>query len=462
MYRGAEPVPGVAEVLAARAGRGDDVVYVTNNSMHYRADYVTRLSAMGCPVSADRVVSSARATALHIQRHGPGIHRVLAFGASGLERELRDVGLEVVTTGHAATRMHQEGIDGWTAAGAPDAVVTGLDPALTYLRLAAAADCIRAGARFIATNRDPVYPTERGLRPGAGSIAAALEATTRVTPLTSIGKPEPHLFEMAAEAVGRSPEDAIVIGDGIGTDLAGAQAVGARSVLMLTGITTPADVEALPHHERPDAVAATADELAAALDDLSDQQVRRRRRHTPAAPTMALSPAVSHPGRPARDVRGPHVELGAQVVAGRLVDECDVERMPVDRPQLGQRQPDLLGSAAYSSDSVRSETVRSSVLRRDRHALRIERPRGCSATDGTIPACQFEVGARSSVMPRAVSSAHRSLSSIAAAPWAMRSGSTTSARRTCAAPPHSPAWIVMRNPLARAASNERPWRSGSG
>ena len=64
--------------------------------------------------------------------------------------------------------MHQEGIDGWAAAGAPDAVVTGLDPALTYLRLAAAADCIRAGARFIATNRDPVYPTERGLRPGAG------------------------------------------------------------------------------------------------------------------------------------------------------------------------------------------------------------------------------------------------------------------------------------------------------
>ena len=54
------------------------------------------------------------------------------------------------------------------------------------------------------------------------------------------------------------------------TDLAGAKAIRAWSVLMLTGITTPADVEALPHHERPDAVAATADELAAALDDLSD------------------------------------------------------------------------------------------------------------------------------------------------------------------------------------------------
>ena len=76
-------------------------------------------------------------------------------------------------------------------------MVVGLDPQLTYLRLAAAADCIRAGARFIATNRDPVYPTERGLRPGAGSIVAALEATTGVTPV-SIGKPEPYLLELAA------------------------------------------------------------------------------------------------------------------------------------------------------------------------------------------------------------------------------------------------------------------------
>jgi HAD superfamily hydrolase (TIGR01450 family) len=268
VYRGADPVPGVAEVLADRASRGDDIVYVTNNSMHYRADYVARLSAMGCPISADRVVSSARATALHLVTHETGIRRVLVVGAGGLERELRDVGLDVVTAAHAATRMHQEGVDGWTAAGSPDAVVTGLDPALTYLRLAAAADCVRAGARFIATNRDPVYPTERGLRPGAGAIAAALEATTGVTPL-SIGKPEPHLFESAAEAAGRKPVEAIVIGDAISTDLAGAKAIGARCVLMLTGITTRDEVEALPPEGRPDAIAADAAELAAALDRLA-------------------------------------------------------------------------------------------------------------------------------------------------------------------------------------------------
>jgi 4-nitrophenyl phosphatase len=271
VYRGADPVPGVAALLAERVASGDDVVYVTNNSMHYRADYVARLSSMGAPVTVDRVVSSSRATALHIVNHETRIRRVLAVGAGGLERELRDVGLDVVTAAHAATRMHQEGVDGWTAAGAPDAVVTGLDPQLTYLRLAAAADCVRAGARFIATNRDPVYPTERGLRPGAGAVAAALEATTGVTPL-SIGKPEPHLFELAAEAVGRQPADAIVIGDGIATDLAGAKAIGARSVLMLTGVTTKAQIEALPDGARPDAVAADAGELAASLEALAAQR----------------------------------------------------------------------------------------------------------------------------------------------------------------------------------------------
>ncbi len=268
VYRGTEPVPGVAAVLTDRAARGDDVVYVTNNSMHYRADYVTRLAAMGAPITAETVVSSARATALHIANHEPGIRRVLVVGASGLERELRDVGLEVVTVGHAATRMHQEGIDGWAAAGAPDAVVTGLDPNLTYLRLTAAADCIRAGARFIATNRDPIYPTERGFQPGAGTIAAALEYTTGVVPL-SIGKPEPHLLELAAEAVGRTAGEAIMIGDGIGTDLAAARAVGARCIFMLTGVTTRDQVVALPPDEQPTALAEDAAELAAALERLA-------------------------------------------------------------------------------------------------------------------------------------------------------------------------------------------------
>jgi HAD superfamily hydrolase (TIGR01450 family) len=264
VYRGADPVPGVAAVLQARAEAGDDVVYVTNNSMHYRADYVTRLASLGAPVAADRIVSAPRATALYIRERHPEVRRVLAVGASGMERELRDVGLEVVNAGFAAERMAREGIDGVAAAGRPDAVVAGVDPQMTYLRIAAAADCIRAGALFIATNRDPVYPIERGLRPGAGSIVSAIEVASGVTPVV-IGKPEPLLMEEAAHAVGRDAREAIVIGDGLLTDFAAANAVGARTILMLTGVTTGSALEALPSTGQPFAVAGDAGELAEIL-----------------------------------------------------------------------------------------------------------------------------------------------------------------------------------------------------
>jgi HAD superfamily hydrolase (TIGR01450 family) len=274
LYRGAAPVPGVAAVLAARAAAGDDVVYVTNNSMWYRAEYVERIAGLGAPVSADRIVSSPRATALYLVEHEPSIRHVLTVGAAGMDRELEDAGFRVTRAGDIGERIRGGGVEGtdgangWEAAGRPDAVVVGLDPAIDYLRLAVATDCVRAGARFIATNRDPVYPTERAVRPGAGSIVAAVEAATGVTPI-SIGKPEPYLLIEAAHAVGRDPGEAIMIGDGLGTDIAAAIAVGARSVLMLTGVTTLAALDAVPEAERPTAVAANAAELAAILERLS-------------------------------------------------------------------------------------------------------------------------------------------------------------------------------------------------
>jgi 4-nitrophenyl phosphatase len=245
--------------------------------MHYRADYVPRLEALGAPVAADRVVSSARATALHLVSHEPTIRRVLVVGAPGLRRELADVGIEVIDAAERAdllTRRMAEirdqggALDELAIAGRPDAVVVGLDQDLTYAKLTIAGIAIRAGARFIATNRDPALPTEHSFRPGAGSIVISVETATGVTPL-SIGKPAPEILEEAARVVGARACDAVVIGDGLDTDIAAARAVGARSVLMLTGVTSRAQVDRVPVSQRPDAVAADAADLAAALDRLS-------------------------------------------------------------------------------------------------------------------------------------------------------------------------------------------------
>jgi glycerol 3-phosphatase-2 len=268
VYRASEAVPGVGPVLAARAALGDDVVYVTNNAMHYHSDYLPRLAGHGAPVGPDRVVTSARASALWIREHMPAVRRVLSVGAGGLDRELREAGFELVTAAHAATRMSQEGLDGWDAADHPDAVVVGLDPQLTYLRIAAASDCVRTGAVFVATNRDPMYPTERGFRPGAGAIVAAIEVAARTAPAVTIGKPGPYLLEAAAHLVGADVHHAVMIGDAL-TDVAAGRAVGARTVLMLTGVTSRETADALPAGECPTAIAADAAELAAVLEELA-------------------------------------------------------------------------------------------------------------------------------------------------------------------------------------------------
>jgi len=270
VYRGAAPIPGVAAVLADRAARGDTIVYVTNNAMHYRADFVTRLTALGAPVTADRVVSSSRATALYLvgPAMDPPVRRVLTVSAGGLESECRDAGLDVVTAAEAAARQAQEGIGGWEAARRPDAVVVGLDPQFTYQKLDVAVNCLQHGARLVATNRDPVYLTEHGIVPGAGAIVAAVETGGQVTPV-SIGKPAPHLLEMAILTTGIDRAEAVMVGDSITSDLAAANGLGIPCILMLTGISTRAQAEALPASERPAAMANDAAELATALDRMA-------------------------------------------------------------------------------------------------------------------------------------------------------------------------------------------------
>ena len=282
-----------------------------------------------------------------------------------------------MTSAHAATRVSQEDIDGFDAAGRPDAVVVGLDPNLTYARLAVASDCIRAGAQFIATNRDPVYPTERGLRPGAGSIVIALESATGVEPV-SIGKPAPYLLEAAAHAVGREPGDAMMIGDGIATDLAAARAVGARSILMLTGVTTQAQLDALPGSRAPDRGrrrrGRARSSARPARRGLTSLSVGRR-------PCRARGSRAAHSSNSARNGSRTTSSANATSSAWRSIAHSS-----------GSVSPIVSTARTYSSDRVMSETVVSSVLSVTGTPARWRRASGCAATDGTIPACQFEDG----------------------------------------------------------------------
>jgi len=95
---------------------------------------------------------------------------------------------------------------------------------------------IRAGAPFIATNPDPTFPTPEGLVPGAGAIIAAIEAATGVE-AEVIGKPNPGMYRVALQRLKAAPEETLVVGDRLETDIAGAQALGCRTALVLSGVT---------------------------------------------------------------------------------------------------------------------------------------------------------------------------------------------------------------------------------
>ncbi|HEX5466326.1 MAG TPA: HAD-IIA family hydrolase [Candidatus Limnocylindrales bacterium] len=265
VYRGRQPVPGVAAALARRAAAGDLIVYATNNSRAHRAEYAARLAALGAPVDARRIVTAARATALVLAGDRPrwcASGRTMVLGGPGLGRELRDVGLRVL----APTR---HGL----AAG-PGSLVVGVDFALSYERLSVAAAAVRDGATFVATNRDHVFPTEGGLMAGAGTMVAAVAVAAGREPDLVVGKPEPHLFEAAAALAGRPVREAVVVGDGLRTDIAAARRVGARSILILTGVTSADEVEAADAGDRPTVVAADAAGLERALAALAGDTSR--------------------------------------------------------------------------------------------------------------------------------------------------------------------------------------------
>jgi HAD superfamily hydrolase (TIGR01450 family) len=257
VYRGHVPVPGVADVLKRRAAAGDRVIYVTNNSRAHRDEYHARLSAMGLPLAADGIVTAARAAALLLSEEHPPARVAMVLGGPGLARELRDAGIRSVPP-------TERGL-----AAAPDALVVGVDFALSYDRLSIAAEVVRRGARFVATNRDPIFPGPERLNAGAGSMVAAVAAAAGREPDIVVGKPEPRLFEAAASLAGVPASDAVVIGDGLLTDIAAAAAIGARSVLMLTGVTTAEALAASTAGITPTAVAANAAELEARLAELS-------------------------------------------------------------------------------------------------------------------------------------------------------------------------------------------------
>ena len=243
VWRDAQPLGDLPAIFAQIAALNLQVVFITNNATRSVAQYVARLQSLGVPVKPEQVLNSALAAAHALQEAFPRGARVHVLGEGGLRDTLAEAGFRIADT---------EGKGEGESQPRPDAVVVALDRECTYAKLREATLHIRAGALFIGTNPDRTFPTPAGLVPGAGAIIAALEAATD-RPARIVGKPQPLLFHMALERLGIAPAEALVVGDRLETDIAGGQAAGCRTALVLSGVTTQA--QAMAWEPAPDLIA---------------------------------------------------------------------------------------------------------------------------------------------------------------------------------------------------------------
>jgi len=218
LWRGNQALVNLPETFQKFRDFGLDFVLVTNNSTLSRETFLEKLSGYGVDLAPYQVINSALATAYLLKKRFPQGGAVYVVGEKGLLSSLEEQGFT----------FSEENVI---------AVIAGIDRQLTYQKIATAMHLIRGGALFVGTNPDRTYPMPDRLIPGAGTVLAAIEAATDTKPVI-VGKPALTMLQMAMEKLGSPPAQTLVVGDRLDTDIAGGQAAGCRTALVLSGVTT--------------------------------------------------------------------------------------------------------------------------------------------------------------------------------------------------------------------------------
>ncbi|MTD16620.1 HAD-IIA family hydrolase [Nakamurella sp. YIM 132087] len=233
VYLGGQVIPHVPESLAEAARRGARPMFVTNNASRSPADVAGTLTGMGVPAAAADVLTSPEVAAAMLAATHPAGSAVLVVGAQALADAVSHVGLVPVRL----------------ATDAPVAVVQGHSPDTGWRDLAEACIALRdPSVDWVASNTDTTLPTDRGLLPGNGSMVAALVAATGRTPRVA-GKPNRPLLDEGVRRAGASRP--LVVGDRLDTDLEAAVTAGMPGLMVLTGVSGPADLLAAVPAQRP-------------------------------------------------------------------------------------------------------------------------------------------------------------------------------------------------------------------
>lgn len=225
------------EALAAARAQGVRTLVVTNNASRTPENNAERLGRAGMPFDVTDVVTSPQVACDLLARELPQASPVLIVGAPALAQAVTEVGLTAV----------------YSADDVPVAVVQGLGPNVGWPELVEGCLAVRRGARWIATNDDATFPSDRGELPGNGALVAVLRVATGLEPEVT-GKPHRALLDAAVWRAAASRP--LMVGDRLETDILAAVNAEMPSLMVLTGVSTADDVIATAAHLRPTYVAA--------------------------------------------------------------------------------------------------------------------------------------------------------------------------------------------------------------
>ncbi|GAP06730.1 predicted sugar phosphatases of the HAD superfamily [Anaerolinea thermolimosa] len=244
LWRGDYPLVDLPGFFARLKSLGLKIVLATNNSTRSVPQYLEKLRGFGVMLGPENIVTSSMAASSYLSQKYPSGAPVYVIGEVGLKDTLREWGFH------------------YSEAEDVVAVVAGLDRNLNYNILTKGVQLIYHGVEFIGTNPDRTFPSPSGLTPGTGALLAFIQAATGKNPVV-MGKPEPYLFQLSLQRMELSSSQVLVVGDRLDTDVLGAQRIGCKSVLVLTGVTTPQDIHP-PHSVQsilPDFILNNVDEL---------------------------------------------------------------------------------------------------------------------------------------------------------------------------------------------------------
>ena len=220
---------GAAEFLSNIKKSGGKYVFLTNNSSRGVGSYIEKVTKLGVPAEAEDFITSVDALIYRLRNEygqSAETRRMYIMGTESFKAQMRAEGFNI-------TDALEDGIK---------TLVIGFDRELTFAKLEDACRLLGRGVDYFATNPDWVCPTEYGYVPDCGSFAFMLEKATGRKP-EFVGKPEPQMAYLAMDRFGFTPENTLLIGDRLYTDIACGINAGVDTAFVLSGEGTLKDID---------------------------------------------------------------------------------------------------------------------------------------------------------------------------------------------------------------------------